>query len=346
MSYKINKTCKICGSELSAAEANSRFCKTCGSKVEPDENEAEVTAHYYHVDADIDGQDRIVKRKRKFTRVRFIAVALACIVLLAASGGIFFVLKSGQNPDDKNSSLKLTALIEPSLEFQHISYFSEGLAVVSAGTSHPRSGHNQRYGYIDMTGKVVISLQYDWAHDFREGVAAVSKGGKWGFIDKTGDEVLPMIYDGANPFNEGLAPVSLDGKWGYIDISGEFVIPLMYDHAQSFMNGLAVVYTTFNTTHGTKCGLIDMDGDIIVPIEYDWIWPNNTGGFYQVQKDGKQGLIDMSGNVILECIYDSVNFNIVDGTIQVQQNGKWGIFEIEDYETPPFIQYGYGGYWW
>jgi hypothetical protein len=336
------ENCKICDSELSAAEINSHFCKTCGSKAEPDEAETEVTAHYYHVGPDNAAIGEI-KHKRKFIRMRF--VALICVVLLAASGGIFFAVRPGHKPDDANLSLKLNVLFEPSLDFQHISYFSEGLAVVSTGSVNTRS-HNWKYGYIDMTGKTVIPLIYDWAMDFSEGLAAVRIEGKSGFIDKNGEEALPFIYDNVNSFSGGLAAVSMDGKWGYIDITGDFVIPLMYDGAQPFFNGLAVVHVTFNPAHGTKCGIIDKDGNTVVPVEYDWIWFNAMGGFYQTSKDSKQGLLDISGNVILECIYDIINFSMADGTIQARLGNSWGIFKIEDYEIPGFMQYSHGGLWW
>lgn len=65
------------------------------------------------------------------------------------------------------------------------------------------------YGYVDLSGKVVIDLQYDGAETFVDGYAAVCKridSGKdgsdseselarWGVIDARGNEVLPLEYD-------------------------------------------------------------------------------------------------------------------------------------------------------
>jgi hypothetical protein len=51
-------------------------------------------------------------------------------------------------------------------------------------------------------------------------LAGIRKDEKWGFIDKTGKEVIPCIYDCAHPFSEGLASVGKDGGWKYIDKRG------------------------------------------------------------------------------------------------------------------------------
>ena len=103
-------------------------------------------------------------------------------------------------------------------------------------------GENKLY----KTGDVVISLKYDWAGSFSEGLAVVGIEGKWGFIDKSGNEVVPLKYGYAAEFSEGLACVSLTNKYkkdkyGFIDKSGNEVVPLKYDWAGSFSEGLAMV---------------------------------------------------------------------------------------------------------
>ena len=42
--------------------------------------------------------------------------------------------------------------------------------------------------------------------------------GKWGFIDKTGKEIVTPKYDDAKDFKEGLAWVELNGKGFYIKV--------------------------------------------------------------------------------------------------------------------------------
>ena len=49
------------------------------------------------------------------------------------------------------------------------------------------------------------------------------KDDKWGYIDKNGNVVIDFIYDDANSFSEELASVEKDGKYGYIDKEGNVV---------------------------------------------------------------------------------------------------------------------------
>ena len=117
--------------------------------------------------------------------------------------------------------------------------FCEGLASV----------HNEEklFGYIDKTGNLVIDFIYNYADSFSEGLASVSKDGKWGVINKMGDLIIPfqfesmnsLPYDGA--FHYGLAAVRVDGKYGYINTKGEIVIPCIFEDADIFCNGLAIV---------------------------------------------------------------------------------------------------------
>ena len=69
----------------------------------------------------------------------------------------------------------------------------------------------------------MIPIKYDKAWSFSEGLANVKLNDKWGFIDKTGKEVIPIKYDDAYSFSRGLALVKLEGKYFYINPKGECV---------------------------------------------------------------------------------------------------------------------------
>src|SRR5262249_43054146 len=53
--------------------------------------------------------------------------------------------------------------------------------------------------------------------NFSEGLCAVRIGNKWGYIDKTGKVVISPQFDSAGIFSEGLACVRKGRKVGYID---------------------------------------------------------------------------------------------------------------------------------
>ncbi|MEY3443860.1 MAG: hypothetical protein RLZZ519_2141, partial [Bacteroidota bacterium] len=51
-----------------------------------------------------------------------------------------------------------------------------------------------------LTQKVILPLKYDDVGAFREGLAYVRKDNRYGYIDKTGKEVIPLQYFSAEGF--------------------------------------------------------------------------------------------------------------------------------------------------
>jgi len=82
-----------------------------------------------------------------------------------------------------------------------------------------------KWGFIDeITGKEVVSPKYDKVRHISRGTLfAVNLNDKWGFIDKTGKEVIELKYDELLDFDNGLAMVKLNNKWGFIDKTGKEV---------------------------------------------------------------------------------------------------------------------------
>ena len=86
---------------------------------------------------------------------------------------------------------------------------------------------NDKFGFMDITGKVIIEPQYDNVGQFSEGLASVRP--VWnegtGYIDNKGQYVLAPIYLAAGRFSENLAPVKVKiqgrEKWGYINRNGD-----------------------------------------------------------------------------------------------------------------------------
>jgi hypothetical protein len=102
---------------------------------------------------------------------------------------------------------------------------------------------NQKYGYIDRAGKIIVSPDYDQADFvFSEGFAAVMKGEKSGFIDSTGKHAIKLEFDSVRPFSEGLALIyklnkdQRGFKIGYIDKAGVIIINPQFDHDDRFLS--------------------------------------------------------------------------------------------------------------
>jgi hypothetical protein len=81
----------------------------------------------------------------------------------------------------------------------------------------------------------MASRQYVLKKPFVEGLARVSINGKWGFIDTTGKEIISAQYDEAISFEDGYARVKFMGQWGVIDKKGNTVVPFLYYFIYKFI---------------------------------------------------------------------------------------------------------------
>jgi hypothetical protein len=101
---------------------------------------------------------------------------------------------------------------------------------------------NEKYGYISRSGEMVISLKYNNALSFSQGIAAVQLDSSWFFIDKTGKQIFVDYFHDVSSFKDSLCAVTKDGAdWGYIDVNGVYIIPPDYEAAEDFDGGFAIV---------------------------------------------------------------------------------------------------------
>jgi hypothetical protein len=63
-------------------------------------------------------------------------------------------------------------------------------------------------------------IEYDEVYPFSEELTRVRLNDKWGFIDETGKEIIPCKYDDARSFSHGCACVKIEGNEIYIDKQG------------------------------------------------------------------------------------------------------------------------------
>lgn len=105
---------------------------------------------------------------------------------------------------------------------------------------------NDKYGFIDHEGEVLIDFIYDKAEAFEDGIASIaiwSDSGDylWGAIDDKGEVLIEPQYSIPLSFSEGLALASKDNMVGYIDRQGNQIIAPKFSRGSSFENGRAVI---------------------------------------------------------------------------------------------------------
>ncbi|MCH1783553.1 WG repeat-containing protein [Psychrobacter glaciei] len=148
----------------------------------------------------------------------------------------------------------------------------------------------------------------------------------WGYINTIGEEVISLHYEDARPFEEGLAPVRLNGKWGVIDFQENQIVPFEYDAISSFEDGYAIVARAHPKIVESSTKL---DKKIYEGTEYsissDWdndeFYINNLSD-RDVSKM-KFGLINRQGGIVLATDYENVT-RVSEGMIGIKNNNKWG----------------------
>ncbi len=167
----------------------------------------------------------------------------------------FFLVHNGRFELDKRRLFYVDKNGQRSFpqEYPEARLFSEGLAVVSDGTGTITS--NQSYGYIDMSGAMVIHPQFyvagnNLAADFIDGRAIVSElsagptgnmRNRHGVIDRTGHWIVKPKYDHISSYSEGLARALLNDHWVFLDKDGNEALQVTGAWANSFSEGLAAV---------------------------------------------------------------------------------------------------------
>jgi WG repeat protein len=116
-------------------------------------------------------------------------------------------------------------IIRPHVVDNGPDYFAFGLA---------RFKLNNKYGYFDARGNIIIQPQFDFARPYADSIAAVCQGcrhinkgehteiisGKWGFINHKGNVIIPYKFQHVKDFTGGNASVKLGDKWVTIDKNG------------------------------------------------------------------------------------------------------------------------------
>lgn len=143
-------------------------------------------------------------------------------------------------------------------------------------------------------------------------------------------------YDSISDYKQGIAIVTKNGKYGAIMVGDKVIIKPVYNALSEFDNGYAkATYLLENNPEKTE-RIINMSGqisvkfaetDIFLPDEYEWGF-DFRNNICVVIKDGKYGVIDRTFKVIHNCDY-CVYEDFFNG-YAVLKNGNEGIIIDEE----------------
>ena len=158
--------------------------------------------------------------------------------------------------------------------------------------------------YIDSTGKLMLTNSLEWFPDalsvakYNNGYAVYRKKDKYGLIDINGKVVQKNVYESSGPFT-GFWPVKDKGNWALLDVKGKVILPFEYDFIRfmpdlgyliereeqfGLLNSMGnmILPVSFSTIKrfedayylvsiDEKFGLFLKDGREILPIQYERI---------------------------------------------------------------------------
>lgn len=217
-------------------------------------------------------------------------------------------------------------------QYEFVGFFNDGIAV---------STLNNKYGWIDEQGKVVIPHKYERVetHYFDEEngyLVGVKLNGKYGVIDKTGKVVIPFEYSNIGEFYHGFVGAEKKGKWGVIDKNNKVIVPFKYDDAYS--NDLyddVQLWVMKEDKESDKWGVFDANGKALLPVKYDEIGVfSDDEGLAVVQKGKLFGFVNDKWEIVVPVKYqDALDFQ--EGLAAVARNDKWGFVDKLGQEVIP-----------
>lgn len=178
---------------------------------------------------------------------------------------------------------------------------------------------DEKIGYINKDGELMIDYQYEEAYDFDQGRAVVVENDKYGLIDVSGNFILLPNYEDIGSFVDGLAFVEGENGYQYYMLDGTLAFPTVFDEAFSFNNGLALV------KKGNKSGYITKDGSFFISVNegtvrhfFDTLFVHETRG--------EMNLITPSGKYLYEESFDQIGV-LENNRAIVTKNDRYGYID-------------------
>lgn len=186
----------------------------------------------------------------------------------------------------------------------------------------------EKFGYVNLSGEVVIPAQFDGATWFRDGLARVECEDMIGFIDKQGVLRIPYRFVNTGSFDGEYckAAIDWDGN-GLINRKGDFVVEPIYQSLSHMGSGICVVVDRFDME-----GIVSPERVIIEP-QFDRI--RRMGDAYSLMSGGRYGLANNDGVMVFPK-YNEISL-LYNNIFSVRLDGKYGLIDINGKSLTPII---------
>jgi len=228
-------------------------------------------------------------------------------------------------------------------EFRSAFAFTEGIARVQ--------DFEKQYWFIDKSGKRLNSQGFTEAYDCINGRIRVITESGYNYISLEGDTLLPAYCSGAKDFKNGLAVVSRFGKYGVIDPSGAKILPFSFQKIYvddtviraSDVNGVSLYsysgkslsddnfdqITQFQNNKAVahrngKLIMISNTGEILFPLTKEIKRAEPAGSnIWRIYVNDGVKLLSSDGQMLTKNAHDQI-FNFSEGLACYAVGDKWG----------------------
>lgn len=209
-----------------------------------------------------------------------------------------------------------------------------------------------RWGFMDTSGKTVITPQYKQTSYFSENRAAVVTDKGVGYIDETGTMVIEDLYESGLDFHNGVVSVYSEEDWMVLDKDGNMLFEAYFASPLKFNDGLARIKQEAGLF--SRYGFINQKGDTVIPPQFE-LASNFSGGLCMASPNGSNyGYINTKGEwVILPDYevgvltkingeYDLSDLDFSEGFAKFNKDNKAGLINTEGKQiiSPTFEDVG------
>ena len=175
--------------------------------------------------------------------------------------------------------------------------------------------YNDKFGFKDQRGRIIIANRYEDVRPFYERMAAIKINNKWGFINLDEQLIVQPRYDSVGSFSKKSCIVNKGGLLGVVNMKGIEIIPTNYDKIDHLSNG------RFKVRKDNKWGILNENGSVSIPVKYTQ-FKQVSDQLFIVKKNGKYGTIDSKGVSKMPLVYNYIDYNQASKTLITKMSFK------------------------
>lgn len=210
----------------------------------------------------------------------------------------------------------------PSQAVEDLSYVSNGKI---------RVAQKGKYGFTNSAFSISESLPYDYASNFKNGVAAVKKDNKWALIDGNEKQITDYVFEDIlldeyeTCINNGVIFAKKDGKYYMVNEKGSKISKQGFDNAYPFVSSEPAAVCI-----DKKWGFVDSSGKIVIEPKFTEA-KSFSNGLAPVSKDGMWGYINTKGEYRIESKFTDCLPFTTNGVAAVKENDVWNYIKLLAY---------------